>query len=241
MLSLNDHLMIAGAFVGDFVYDLVAGSSAAYKERRLSFWIPPRRKSTLSVYVCRLLKTGSFEKVVKNGVPYLRITNSGKEGFFRDFPLLKFRNKPWDGYWSVVSYDIPEKKKEVRESLREKLVSLGFGGWQKSVYISPHDLCEDLKEFIESEKLDSCASVVRVNGLTDDDKELAFRVFNLKKLSERYFDLLFKLKELVKSKDVPKEIYEQYFDLLLDDPLLPKELLPRDWPERELRLALFKR
>lgn len=55
------------------------------------------------------------------------------------FEQLKI-NKPkaWDGKWRVVIFDIPEKHKWSREGFREKLKSLGFYHFQKSVFVYPH-------------------------------------------------------------------------------------------------------
>jgi hypothetical protein len=55
----------------------------------------------------------------------------------------------WDGLWHIVIFDIPEKYKQARLSLRDKLLSLGFFQCQKSVYIHPFS-CEDEVDFIST-------------------------------------------------------------------------------------------
>ena len=53
----------------------------------------------------------------------------------------------WDGLWHIVIFDIPEKYKIARVSLREKLLGLGFFQYQKSVYLYPYP-CRSETEFI---------------------------------------------------------------------------------------------
>lgn len=53
----------------------------------------------------------------------------------------------WDGYWRVVIFDIPEKKKQARDALAFKLKQLGLYQLQKSVYVFPYN-CKDEIDFI---------------------------------------------------------------------------------------------
>ena len=55
----------------------------------------------------------------------------------------------WDKKWRLVVFDIPEKKKMARESLRMKLKDLGFRKFQHSIWITPFP-CEKEINFIKS-------------------------------------------------------------------------------------------
>lgn len=55
----------------------------------------------------------------------------------------------WDKKWHLVVFDIPEKKKIARESLRMKLKDLGFKKFQHSVWVTPFS-CEKEINFIKS-------------------------------------------------------------------------------------------
>ena len=55
----------------------------------------------------------------------------------------------WDKKWHLVVFDIPEKKKMARESLRMKLKDLGFKKFQHSIWITPFS-CEKEINFIKS-------------------------------------------------------------------------------------------
>lgn len=85
----------------------------------------------------------------------------------------------WDGLWHIVIFDIPEKYKTARLSLRDKLLSLGFFQCQKSVYIHPFS-CEDEVDFISN--FFEIGRYVRygVMKYITNEAELLLR-FNLKK------------------------------------------------------------
>lgn len=51
--------------------------------------------------------------------------------------------RKWDGKWRVLAFDIPEKKRSLRNKVRSTLQGFGFQKLQDSVWVFPHD-CEDL-------------------------------------------------------------------------------------------------
>jgi len=55
--------------------------------------------------------------------------------------------KRWDGYWRIVLFDIPEKRRRGREALRNKLKHLGFYQLQKSCFVHPFD-CKSEIDFV---------------------------------------------------------------------------------------------
>lgn len=193
----------------------------------------------------RALKTGFIEKIIKNGEPYLRLTSQGIERVKRDFPLLALRKRRWDGKWRVVVFDIAESERRVRTSLRRKLLELGFGMMQKSVWISPQDVAEDLREYLETHGLGDFVFVLVAHRLfAGDEKKLAAKVWRLDKINEEYQKILEKGIEVVKLKgkerdSALKQLRTFYFETVIIDPCLPKELLPEDWQGDKVQ-KLFK-
>lgn len=55
--------------------------------------------------------------------------------------------KKWDNRWRILMFDVPERMKKVRESLRMHLKQMGFYEFQKSVFVHPYS-CEDEFEYI---------------------------------------------------------------------------------------------
>jgi len=81
----------------------------------------------------------------KDGKKFLHLTGKGKRKLqileLVDFKLKK--PKRWDFKWRILIFDIKEKRKRIRNKLRETLVKIGFCHLQDSVWIYPYD-CEDL-------------------------------------------------------------------------------------------------
>ncbi|MDZ7586710.1 MAG: CRISPR-associated endonuclease Cas2 [Patescibacteria group bacterium] len=156
------------------------------------------------------------------------------------------QEKEWDGYWRLVIFDIAEKKSNLRKQLRNKLKELGFGMWQKSIYISPFNFEDDVAEFLEEEKLLGMAYVLTAkHRLLGDAKRLANEVWNLDELNKSYSSLVDRINqsenlEPAKKLKAVKKICYNYTVLLAIDPCLPKELLPFGWQEWEVR-KLIKR
>lgn len=94
--------------------------------------------------------SSSASKLAKKGLlkfngKYYELTEQGENKLrqleLRDFKLDK--PKKWDRKWRVIIFDIPEKKRNVRQQIRNLFVSAGFYRLQDSVWVYPYD-CEDL-------------------------------------------------------------------------------------------------
>jgi len=59
--------------------------------------------------------------------------------------LIHTIDKKRDGIWKIIIFDIPEKKRQVRNVIRSKLVSLGFKKWQNSIWISPYTIAPEIE------------------------------------------------------------------------------------------------
>jgi len=229
----RDQILLSLAFLGDEFFKVVQPYS--FQMKKLAGILPsdyPLTNFKKNFYL--MLKTEEIEKVVKNGQPYLRLSNRGKKIITRDFSLIALQNKPWDGYWRIIAYDIPEKYKKTRYLLQQELQSLGFGMMQKSIYISPHDLAEDIQEYLESNHLSDFAFVsVAKRIFGKSNRVLAWEVWDLEKLEEKYEEWIensqiFRQKKNRDFQDF-KKLQDDFIFLLQKDPFLPKSLLPDSW------------
>lgn len=66
----------------------------------------------------------------------------------------------WDGKWRVVIFDVPEKYRTFRDSLRFKLLSLGFVKIQKSVYVFPYPCTEEIVSLSKSLSIEKNVTVM---------------------------------------------------------------------------------
>lgn len=200
------------------------------------------RKKSIDNTVRDLTKKGLVEGSKTEG---LRITTAGAEIKKR---LYRARREKWDAKWRVVIFDIPEKQRKVRDDLRFELKKLGFGPWQKSVWVTPFDIVDELNAYLKQQNLSEAVQIIvgeRFGGL--NDRDFAAKIWPLKELSEKYTALLKLWEEELKKERGAKErlkiaatLHNRYLDILASDPQLPLELLPTHWVGDDAR-ELFKK
>lgn len=217
-LRVRDKLLLGLAVAGDLYFEIF--EPYGIQTQRLRGFLPPDYKVTnFTNTISRMLRTGRIEKIVKRGEPYFRLSHSERDALTRDFPILKFARRPWDHFWRIVFYDIPEGKRGIRVSLQRKLIELGFGKLQESTYVSPFDLAEDIREYLSTHNLEDWVFVsVSRRLFAGNEQSLAEKVWGLSQLNQRYQEWLNSDRN-----------YSEYLEILKDDPCLPKELLPKDW------------
>jgi hypothetical protein len=95
----------------------------------------------------RLRREGLISIQKRNHQIYISLTAEGrkKAGMFQIDALNIKRDKKWDRKWRLLSFDIPEKRKIVREALRGKLKELGFHPFQKSIWIYPYNCAPEIE------------------------------------------------------------------------------------------------
>lgn len=121
----------------------------------------------------------SRERLVRKGLLYydsnkLYLTSSGAAALRRlelaDYKLQK--PKRWDGKWRVLIFDIPEKRRGLRDKVRRTLTTVGFVRLQDSVWLYPYD-CEDLIVLLKADfKIGKDLLYLIVDSLEND---IAFR------------------------------------------------------------------
>lgn len=85
----------------------------------------------------RLEKQKLVEVEEENGLQIIKITDRGRRRILKYSldELAVEKPKKWDGFWRMVSYDLPEKFGHMRNILREYLRAWGFYPLQESVYL----------------------------------------------------------------------------------------------------------
>ena len=116
-------------------------------ERKLS-----RRRFSKLVYY--LKKKGWIKVKVLEGKKAILLTPKGVQKITKlKYKKLK-KKKRKDGRWEMVIFDIPETKRQKRDSLRELLKLLGYSQLQKSIWVSPYDVLEETQKIIINLKLE---------------------------------------------------------------------------------------
>ena len=101
----------------------------------------PRDKEIIKRSATRLRKKGWIKYEERGYV----LTEEGQK-ILRKWEFADYKlNRPskWDKKWRLVIFDIPEKRRLVRDQIRELLSLAGFLKLQDSVWVYPYD-CEDI-------------------------------------------------------------------------------------------------
>lgn len=178
-----------------------------------------------------LAKKGLVER---NEAGDVRLTPAGADIKKR---LYRERRQRWDGKWRVVFFDIPESRRELRDDLRWELKKLGFGLWQRSAWVTPFGITRELESYLRDQNLSDLVQIVVGERFGDpNDREFAARVWPLSEINRRYKSFLAGWAAELKREQTDEDrfraatlFHDRYIDILLEDPQLPAELLPRDW------------
>lgn len=95
-----------------------------------------RQREVFTAAQKRLLKKG----YIANSKGKIRLTQKGKE-LLHVLELKNYRlkrPKQWDERWRVLVFDIPEKRRKMRDLVRYTLESIGFKYLQDSVWLFPY-------------------------------------------------------------------------------------------------------
>lgn len=85
----------------------------------------------------------------------------------------------WDGKWRLVMFDVPEKRKKVRDTLRMLLRNAGFIHFQDSAWVQPYP-CDELVTLLRSHLQSGIGEVRYVTMQFVDESDYALRKhFNL--------------------------------------------------------------
>ena len=109
-------------------------------------------KQALKNAIADLYRTKMIEqKENSDGSLTIVLTENGKrKALTYQIDEMKIKkSKKWDKKWRVVLFDIPEKKKKIREAVRHHLKNLNFFEYQKSVFVHPYDCKNEIEYIIE--------------------------------------------------------------------------------------------
>ena len=96
----------------------------------------------------RLVKAGLLK--YENGLVCITKKGEIKLGLLEIKDNRFDKLKKWDGRWRMLIFDIPEKRRSLREKIRLTLTGIGFMRLQDSVWIYPYS-CEDLVSLLKAD------------------------------------------------------------------------------------------
>lgn len=103
-------------------------------------------KSTLQKSIHYLTQKKYITVQREKDCSLVQITDRGMDKvliqMYHDYKIQP--QEKWDGLWHIVIFDIPEKHRGARDSLRRKLCDMGFYQLQKSAFFYPYDCKEEI-------------------------------------------------------------------------------------------------
>lgn len=200
-----------------------------------------KTKGTLSA----MLKDGLIEKKEdsdKKSSEY-RLTDKGFYSLCLQFPAVRFFKDEWDGVWRIISYEIPEKKRHLRDRLRREMKGWGLGPWHRSFWMTPHPVIGPLRDLVYGREEEQYIQAFEATHMFGDMNVLVEKVWGKSELEKTYKDL-FKEWHTILSKDAEKkekmkEVIYNYVSIVRDDPGLPPSLVGRKWISLEA-FTIFK-
>ncbi|MEK7219117.1 MAG: hypothetical protein AAB687_00385 [Patescibacteria group bacterium] len=129
-----------------------------------------------------------FSKLRKQKFVYIKkignhhiicLTNKGEEVFLRfNYENLEIKkSKLWDRNFRMVIFDIPETKRNARDSLREKIKELGLVKFNDSVWVYPYPCQKEIDFIANYWRIGRYVHFALVKNITNRD------------YLEKYFDL----------------------------------------------------
>lgn len=228
-----------------FLSDTADGVMDLATKRTIGDFLYGKSYNVFSKRISQILTVGDIEKIEKKGEIYYRLTSQGSQKVHEDIPILRLAQKKWDKKWRIVIFDVQEVNHTHRDTLREKLLLLGFGRWQKSVYIAPFNVKKEIDEYLKNNNFFPAAVCLEASQTSSkDDKVLAETVWRLYELNEEYANFISDCEMLTETSKIKKEevhnLWLEYTELALKDPHLPHELLPDNWLRDNAKQAIIR-
>lgn len=191
----------------------------------------------------QLTKEGLIEKKEAGDVVTSKLTEKGFDELCMEFPSFRFLKRTWDKKWRVISYEIPESKREIRDRLRREMQGWGLGPWHRSFWLTPHPVIPELNKLVSGRVEEQYIQAFESDHVFGDKNLLIEKVWGRAQLDKKYREMFKKWHEIL-SHDGDKgekltKVIDQYIPLLREDPGLPAELIGKTWIGFEA-LNIFK-
>ena len=82
------------------------------------------------------------------------LTKKGAEKVLRAKFKIKSKQKRLDEKWQMIIFDIPEKKRHLRDLLRDNLRILNYKLLQQSIWICPYDVQKETEFILRKHSID---------------------------------------------------------------------------------------
>jgi len=207
--------------------DMYNPKSYLYGGRLMPGYVDDLKHLKAQIYLTNKKLIKSFD--TRHGKQII-LTSSGEKVLFKQYPLSTLREKKWDGKWTIISYDILENHRNIRDNLRKVIKDYGFGLFQKSLYLSPLNIGEGVQDFFKSKGILNSVQVFRASSVYGiNNQEIVEKIYNISELNNLYTDLKANYSQVVENVKLFSKWKDYFMAVNYKDPYLPFELLPQEW------------
>ncbi|XRQ08747.1 PaaX family transcriptional regulator C-terminal domain-containing protein [Actinomadura welshii] len=190
-------------------------------------------RSTLN----RMVKRGLLERHRRGKKIYLSLTRHAEEileeGGARAWEMPV--NRAWNGHWTLLAFSLPEARRADRHLLRSRLLFARFGLLKNGLWIAADDV--DVPKLLDGLDVLDDVRAFRASALPPTDAaQLIDDAWDLGALRAGYESFLDRWDRPSPAPgaedDLARELYlaGEWLFLVREDPRLPLEHLPADWP-----------
>jgi len=158
-------------------------------------------------------------------------------------------NRDWDGRWTLLGFSLPESWQKQRHELRSQLTWAGFGPLFNGLWVAPGRAA--VEEIVGSLGLESHVKAFHAATLPGTDVDQMIReTWDLEAIAAPYHAFVERWRRVEADLEagtggrdplaVKLLLDADWLQVIRDDPRLPLEHLPADWPAAEAE-ALFLR
>lgn len=162
-----------------------------------------------------------------------QLTEKGFYSLCLEFPLFRYLKDKWDGKWRIISYEIPEKKRELRDRLRREMQGWGLGPWHRSFWLTPHPIIETLRQLVSQKEEEKYIQAFEAQHSFGDKEVLIEKVWQKTEIDKKYREMFKKWHDILSTDgekiDKFQKVIAEYINLLRLDPGLPVELIGEKW------------
>lgn len=150
----------------------------------------------------------------------------------------------WDGKWRIVYFSTPESIRSKRDKFRRDIESLGFRAIIKGLWFSPMPILNKVSEAVKKNGIDGMVITGESGEMFGIEEEMVSRAWEFDHHRDQLENFIKLAQNALDTKNLNRlEIKELIFFfaiILNNEPIVPIELLPKDWPKYRAVL-LYKR
>jgi len=150
----------------------------------------------------------------------------------------------WDGKWRLLCFSIPEERRPLRDKFRRFIESLGLRPFLGGLWITPLDCKKELIEHASRLGISNFIAVAETCEIFGQDTQKIIAEWKFDKYRGLYEEFISESEILLRSGNASrfevKKMILNYALILNNEPNMPIELLPQDWPKFRANLQYKK-